>query len=275
MIRAFACEWTKLWRWRQFLAVWGVMAGIVTLFAMLFFGTAGETTTAPGPGRPASFLTLADLAMPSGLTVTLRVASQILGIVSFVLVAGSMAAEYSQGTLKVLLSRHPRRTRLLVGKTAALLLFASIGVLLAGLAQAAAATSVAAARGIDTGAWWSAANLVDAAALLLRVVVSTWAWGLLGLVLAIVLRSAPAAIGLGIGYIIVVESILGLVVEDLHRYLPGQALQAFVSGGLQPVGQAANAQPLGLAEAAIAGAIYAMLFAGVAAATFWRRDVTG
>ena len=275
MIRAFRCEWTKLWRFRQALSVWGVMVGLTCLFVALFFGSAGETTTAPGPGRQATFLTLADLEKPEGLWVTLRVSSQMLSVVAFVLVAGSMSAEYSQGTLKVLLARDPVRLRLLAGKAAALLAFAGAGILLAGIAQAGVATLMAAVRGIDFGAWWTAANLEDALLLLLRLVGAACVWGLLGLMLAILLRSAPAAIGIGIGYTIIVESLLGLVLKDIHPYMPGQVLQAFVSAGQPAIGQASAADPLSLGSSALLGLGYAVAFVVVAAAVFHRRDVSG
>lgn len=273
-MRAFRCEWTKLWRLRQALAVWGVMAGIACLFGILFFANASETVTAPGPGRPASFLTLTDLAEAEGLYVTLRVAAQILLVVTFVLAAGSMAAEYTQGTLKVLLSRDPVRLRVLAGKTAALLAFAAVGIIIAALAQTLAVTAVASARGIAMDQWWTASNLADGGLLLLRVIASSWAWGILGMMLAILLRSAPAAIGLGIGYTILVEGILGLVLKDIHPYFPGQTLQSFVSAGQPAIGQSGSATPLGLEASAILGAIYALVFAAVAGAVFVRRDVT-
>lgn len=273
MMRALAAEWTKLWRARQMLAVWGTMAAFTCLFAVLFFSNAGDAPTAPGPGRGGSFLTRADLAEPQGLTITLQVASQLLGIVTFVLVAGSHAAEYSQGTLKMLLARDPVRLRLLAGKTLALLLFATVGIVAAALLQGAAASGMAAARGIATSGWWTAANLASALGLLARVALAAWVWGLLGLLLATVLRSGPAAIGLGIGYTIVVESILGLVLQDIHPYLPGQVLQAFVSGGQAPLGQASG-EPLSLEGAAGLGLAYTLLFAGISALVFQRRDVT-
>ena len=273
MMRAFRCEWTKLWRLRQAIAVWGTMAGLLALFVTLFFGTAGTEARAPGPGRQASFLTLAQLAQPEGLTVTLQVAAQILGAVTLVVVAGSMAGEYTQGTLKSLLARDPSRLRVLAGKTAALLLYAAIGILLAALIQGAIAAAVASARGIDTSSWWTADTLGDAALLVGRLVLAAWAWGLMGLMLAVLLRASPPAIGIGLAYTILVEGLLGLVLPDVAPYMPGQALQAFVRWGAPGIGQAL-AEVLSGPSAAAVGAAYAAAFAIVAATVFDQRDVT-
>lgn len=56
-------------------------------------------------------------------------------------------------------------------------------------------------------------------------------WGLIGLTIAVLTRSAALAIGIGIGYLLVVESLIGIVAPDSTVYLPGGTLNALVSGG--------------------------------------------
>jgi len=272
MIRAFRCEWTKLWRGRQMLAVWGTMAGMVLFIAAILFGTATQERQT---GPQASPFVLADFAQASGLSLGLQAGAQLLGVVAFVLVAGSMASEYSAGTLKILLARDPVRLRVLAGKTAALLAFATLGVLFAGAMDVVASAGLAAARGVSTSAWWTHGNLLDLGGLLVRVAVADWAWGLLGLLLAILLRNGPAAIGIGLAYTILGESLLALAVRDVAKYMPGQALQAFVRWGAPPLGNAGLTTSLSGPEAVAVGAAYAVLFAGLAAVVFHSRDVAG
>ena len=49
------------------------------------------------------------------------IAAGFIGILVFVLFTASIAGEFSQGTLRALLTRQPRRARLMIGKLAALL----------------------------------------------------------------------------------------------------------------------------------------------------------
>jgi ABC-2 type transport system permease protein len=56
-------------------------------------------------------------------------------------------------------------------------------------------------------------------------------WGLIGLMIAVLTRSSALAIGIGIGYLLVVESVIGIIAPDSTVYLPGGTLNALVSGG--------------------------------------------
>ena len=49
--------------------------------------------------------------------------------------------------------------------------------------------------------------------------------------LAVLTRSAALAIGIGIGYLLVVESLIAIVAPDAKKYLPGGTLTNLVSGG--------------------------------------------
>jgi hypothetical protein len=56
-------------------------------------------------------------------------------------------------------------------------------------------------------------------------------WGLIGLMIAVLTRSSALAIGIGIGYLLVVESLTGIIAPDSTVYLPGGTLNALVYGG--------------------------------------------
>ncbi len=299
MMRSFLSEWVKLGRLRQLLSVWGVMAGLMVLFTGLIFASAGAPPPPPAACSPATdgtfdqaacaaaiakaqqsaarkgpLVPTSTLEAPDGLSFGLSVAGNILGIVSLVLFAGNLAGEYSNGTLKILLSRQPRRLTLLTGKVAALFSFAVLGVLLAATAEVVTSLAIGAARGLDLSAWGTAGAIGDLLAGVARLALATLAWGTLGGLLAVLLRSGPAAIGLGIGYVLVGEGLLGLALPDVVRYMPGQVISAFVAGGkASSFSQSSAATPLAFGTAALLMLVYVLVFLGVAGAVFRTRDV--
>ena len=103
----------------------------------------------------------------------------------------------------------------------------------------------------------------------LAVLARTWAaataWGLLGAMMGILFRAAAPAIGVGIGYTLVGESLILLVWRDGQSWLPGQILSVFVAGGTPAV-------DLGLA--ALLLSFYMAAFCIVGAVVFKRRDVS-
>jgi hypothetical protein len=56
-------------------------------------------------------------------------------------------------------------------------------------------------------------------------------WGLIGLLLAVLTRSSAMAIGIGIGFLLVVESLITIVAANAAKYLPGGTLTTLVQGG--------------------------------------------
>ncbi len=277
-MRSFRSEWVKLARVRQVLAVWGLMIALMLLLTSLIFLNAGtEADRAAAAAKAASgqrgggpVILISELQKADGLTSVMRFAGNILGIVTLVLFAGNLAGEYSNGTLKALLSRQPHRLRLLSGKLAALFSFSILGIVLAALAEMGTAGLIASSRHFDTSAWWTGSNLYVTAAIVGRLIVGNAVWAALGAVLAILFRSGPAAIGIGIGYVIVGEGLLSLAIPDVVRYLPGQVIAAFESHGV-----ASNNLPNPITYGAAAGfmALYLVVFLGTAGIVFWRRDV--
>ena len=56
-------------------------------------------------------------------------------------------------------------------------------------------------------------------------------WGLIGLTLAVLTRSAAMAIGIGIGFLLVVEGLITIFAPDAGPYLPGGTLSTLAAGG--------------------------------------------
>lgn len=279
MMNALRCELVKLRRRGVLLGFVGTIVGIALLVAIILFATAKPlaeiqaeaqaTAGQPNSGGPA--MPIETLQQADGYTVPFRLAGQIVGVVALVLFAQNVGSEYGQGTLKVLFSREPRRIRVLIGKLVALSLLAVAAILAAFLLQTLAAYAVAAGQGIDTSAWMTAAASTEGLLLLLRVCGSAIIWGVMGAFLAVVLRTSAAAIGIGIGYTILIEPILAFALKGATKWLPGQALQSFTAWGTSTNPQITLLPP---ELATIMVAIYGIAFAAAAAFLLVQRDVS-
>ena len=268
MIRSFLSEWSKLGRRGWILGGLGTMAFIALFIATILFTTAetiAETSAQDGGPRGQALPTIERLEEYDGILVGFQFAGNLLGVVALVLFAGNIGSEYSQGTIKMLLSREPRRFRLLLGKLAAIALFVGVGVFIALLLQTACAYLLALGRDLATDSWMSGDTLVEGAISFGRVWASSLVWGLMGSALAVLFRSAAPAIGIGIGYTVVGEPIVTLVWNNGAKWLPGGVLSAFNEGGNQI---------LDFAPAALLVASYAVVFSIVAIWLFVARDVT-
>jgi ABC-2 type transport system permease protein len=193
MLRAFRSEWLKLRRPGMALAA-GVIVVLGTLSTAITIIAVQDTPArlaGPGGGRP----TLHELAAADGLARTIERAATLLGVVALGIFAVAVATEYSQGTLRNLLVRQPRRLRLLAGKLLAVSVLVTIAVLVSVGTAAGVAFPVAAGRGLDTGAWTTATGLQALASGAGDLALATLGWGLLGAALGIVLRSPAPAVG--------------------------------------------------------------------------------
>lgn len=266
MIGAFRSEWTKLSRWGVVLGLGGALVGFALLVTIVNFAYAQPLadTPPPQPGRGQGFPTIEALTAGGPLVVFLAF-GQILGIVALVFYAGQVAAEYTNGTLKIGFVHEPRRIVYLSGKLSALSLFLGVGIVAAFLASVLAAYPMASARGIDTSAWFDDGAIGDA----IRMVGRTWAtgvaYGLLGTLFAVLFRAAAPAVGIGIAYSIVIEPLVTLVWSDAGKWLPGQALSAFGAGGT-PL--------LDVERAGVLLLVYGAIFAITSAGMIVRRDVS-
>jgi len=88
---------------------------------------------------------------------------------------------------------------------------------------------------------------------------------MLGLMLAVLTRSSAVAIGVGIGFLLVVEGLITIVVPGASSYLPGGTLNTLASGGNDQLPWGAA---LGLAVA------YGTAATTISLLTFRARDIT-
>jgi ABC-2 type transport system permease protein len=263
MLGAFSSEWVKLRR--RAMLLWGLGGGLFfALLATIFTIERAVRTPQLFQGPHGVRVSFAELEMPDGLVHGVVDVSGLIGIVALCLFAGAFATEYSQGTMRNLLVREPRRAHLLAGKFLALAVFIGIAVVLEIVVSSAVAFALAPGRGITTAAWTSSSGLRDLGQATLHVYLASVGYGVLGAALGVLLRSPGVAIGTAVAYILPGEAIIvGAIWGNGDRWLPGQLLDALAHGG--------NSDS-SYGHALVTLAVYVVV---VAAATVWlfrRRD---
>jgi ABC-2 type transport system permease protein len=262
MTRSFLSEWIKLRRPGMILGGAGTIVGFAILTVVLTLTTASTTPT--DQGGAGGGVTLAQLATADGLASVLASAATFIGVVALSVFAISIASEYSQGTLRNLLVRQPRRVRLLVGKLLAVASFTTIAVIVAGIAAAATALLVAPTQDISTAAWFTSAGWATLAGGLGNLLLATLGWGLVGALLGLVLHTPAAAVGVGLAWALPGELLVTAAWADGARWLPGQLLDALAQGGTAAVTYG---------SAGLLLALYGVVAMVAGTTLFARRDV--
>jgi ABC-2 type transport system permease protein len=262
VIRSFASEWIKLRR-RGMLYAAALVAAAATLATSLRIATADSGSDRGLRGGPT--LTPDTLADADGFAQALGTASTIIGAVMLAIFAFAVASEFSQGTLRNLLVREPRRARLVAGKLLALASFAAAAIAAATLVALVGATISAASSGIDSSGWFTGTGLTETVKAAGELIAASLGFGVLGAALGLVLRAPTSAIGSGLAYVLPVESLLAAAWGGADRWLPGQLLEALAEGGNGSVS---------FARAALLLCAYTSVALVAATASFVRRDVT-
>jgi ABC-2 type transport system permease protein len=260
MLHVVRSEWTKLMRPGMLLGGAGALIVLGVLGTFVVFSMAEHAEAGQGPAQPADVLEESD-----GFARSFAFSSQVLGATTLVLFARIVTADYQQGTLKVLLSREPSRTRLLAGKGIAMALFVAAALLVALVAMLAVAVTAGSANDIDLDAWWTADGIASMAWGVLRLLASCLVWGLFGLGLGALVKNGAAANGLGIGGIAVGGHLMEMFWDDAGKWLPDLVLAAFSMGG---------SNDLSLGDASWVVALYAAVLAAASWFFYTRGDVT-
>jgi len=262
MLHVVRSELTRLAQRRTLLVWFGLMA----LFAVMVNTVMGSAIGQLDPNTPSpgvSFPTRAELEAPSGLMAGLAAASNMFGIVTLSLWAFFTAQDYSSGMIRLLVAGEPRRWRLLAGKSIALVGISALAVTVAALACLASAPAVG-ASGVSTAAWGTDLPTVIGEAWA-NLFLSQLVWGVLGLVIAVLSRSAMVAVSIGVGYVLVVESLVRMVDGAPVDQLLGTTLGAIAKGGTAAVSYS---------SALALGGTYVIVGFILAGIVFARRDVT-
>jgi ABC-type transport system involved in multi-copper enzyme maturation permease subunit len=213
---------------------------------------------------PAQSLTAALLAASNGFALLIANAVTLFGVVALAVGAVAVGMEYSNGTLRNLLVRQPGRLQLLTGKLLAQASFVALAALLATGVGLVTALVLAPSHGISTAAWLTGEGVRSMLSTTGNLLLSTVAWGAIGAVLAVVLRSTTIAIAGGLAYILVVENLLNATISGSGQWLPGQLIATIAHGGTSDVSYS---------SALILVGIYLVVALGLAASLFRSRDV--
>jgi ABC-2 type transport system permease protein len=260
MSRSFKAELVKLRRRRvAVVAIAGALAFAVIASAAVFLSA---TQTGEPRERGA---TLASLSEAGGATEAFAVGISFTGLVVLVLFIANFAGEFSQGTFRTLLMRQPRRLGLLAGKTAALLTLVAAVLALTEIFTVAASAALAPSQDVARDSWFGADGLGHAAGDYGTALLGVVSWALLGMAIAVFVRSIPVALGIGIVWAGPFEHIIQDSWTPAERWFPGLLLESLAVGGTDEVA-------FGRALALVA--VYVAVAAIAAAVVFARRDVT-
>jgi ABC-type transport system involved in multi-copper enzyme maturation permease subunit len=149
-------------------------------------------------------------------------------VIAWLLGATFVGAEWHLGSMTTLLTWEPRRTRVFLAKLIACVVLIYVGAVALEVLLGAALLPAALVRGTTAGA--DAEWLRESLGVLGRVGLACSVGGALGFGLAMVGRNTAASIGVGFGYLIVVENLVRGLRPQWAPWLLGDNTAAFVGG---------------------------------------------
>jgi ABC-type transport system involved in multi-copper enzyme maturation permease subunit len=261
MIASLRAELVKVLR-RRVLVITAIATAVIAIGSAAVVLTSAEPAGRPATGRGVTAATLSDAG---GGTDVFMTAISFVGSLLFVVFVGVVAIEFSRGTFRTMLLHQPRRLRLLAGKMAGLLSFAAVVLASAEVVAWAAALLIAPSQSVDVAGWTTLDALGQAVADYGSVLFWVTGYALLGMTVAVLARSVPVALAVGIAWVGPFEHLLQDAWSPAQRIFPGLLLEAFAAGGTTGVSA-------GRAVATVS--LYVAAAAAVAATVFARRDVT-
>jgi ABC-2 type transport system permease protein len=228
MIPVVRSELIRIWRPTFRYGGIGLMTGFAAMISVFIYTSLGSTEARiPGGG---GVTTAADIAQPGGMLSALGSVGSLAGIVLLSLWAIAAASDYDTGLIRTLVQAQPSRLKLLGGKMLALTLYTLLATAITVLTVVMVARPLARLKDIDTEIWRTD-FIPELAAGYLNFLIPALVWGLIGLMIALLTRSSGLAIAIGIGYLLVVENLIGIAAPDITHYLPGGTLSALTQGG--------------------------------------------
>ena len=261
MFNVVKAEMRKLRRPTLFFGTMGAalfFTGLITSFIYLMIDSPR------GNGDRGRTLGREVLQLASGSVNGFASVGGFLGIIALCVFAAQTAQEYTYGTLRNLLVRQPGRMKILIGKLISMMIFALIMISIAAIVSVAISYVLAPGAKVNTDLWLTSAGYHAIFTTFVNVTVSVTAFGIVGMVLGLLLRSPISAISLGVLWLLIVENLLIAVKSSLQSWLPGAQLDAIASGGTLD---------LTYKHALTVGGIYVAVGATIASILFVRRDV--
>ena len=265
-MKIFLAEWRKLRRPTLLFGSLGVVIGVTALVSSLLFLLIDSET---GNADRGERITREMLALPTGVTIGFSSSASLLGLVALCVFAAQTAQEYTYGTLRNLLVREPRRVRLLIGKYFSMIVFALITVVVSAITSVVLAFALAGRAKVVTDLWTTADARTSLMQTFGNVMISTIGYGTIGMILGLLLRSPISSISIGVGWLLVVESIISIAWRPSGDWMPGSLLSIVASGG-SPIGITDTPS---YSEALLRVSIFLAIAALATGALFKRRDV--
>ncbi|TFC70524.1 hypothetical protein [Cryobacterium sp. TMT2-4] len=263
-MRELRSELTRLNRRGIWLGWLGLMAVFAVLINTVIYTIAANGSAPPGGGPGVTFPSVATLESSSGIVAGVSSAASMFGVITLSFWAIATASDYSTGLIRLLAAAQPHRWRLLLGKIVALLIWTALATTVAVVVNLAAALPSAEAAGISTELWMD-----DLASEIARAWLTSFSasvvWGIIGLVLALLSRSSAIAISVGVGWVLLIETIIKTASSEAGQWLPGMTLTALAQGGTDD---------LSFAGAVLIGCIYAAVGLIIGLVIFIRRPIT-
>jgi ABC-2 type transport system permease protein len=262
MTNVIRAELYRLVRRRTLVIGLAIAVGFSLLAAFTIFAAAGDSI---GPRSVQGGASLAQLAAAGGGTEAFAVGASFASLLAFVSAIALIGNEFASGTFRSLALREPRRIRLIAGK------FVGLLIVLAGLLLVAEAltfaTSLLAAQwqDVSTQAWFSADAVGHAVADFASTFAGLAGWMVFGTFLAVVFRSVPIALAVGVAWAGPFENITVDSWSTGMRVFPGQVLRSVIAGGTAE---------LGLSQAIVRASLYVAAAGAVTLAVVARRDIT-
>jgi len=260
--RVFRAEWRKLRRPTLFLGTMLASAGLTGLVTSLLFLLIDSPQ---GNSDRGNMISREILQLPSGLTIGFSNAAGLLGIVALCVFAAQTAQEYTYGTLRNLLVRQPRRLQLLLGKYVSMASFAIVMVFLAAVVSMSLAFGLSGKAKVETDAWVTSDALQEMAETFGNVLLSVIAFGTVGMILGLLLRSPISSISLGVIWLLIVENILVAVKSSLGNWMPGNLMSIIAVGGTTDISYTHSITMV---------SIYLVASTAIVITLFKRRDVS-
>jgi ABC-2 type transport system permease protein len=254
----------ELYRWvrRRTLIIGGVIAVAFSFVAAFAIFAAAD---AAGPRSTQRGTSLAQLAASGGGTEAFAVGASFASLLAFVSAIALIGNEFANWTFRSLALREPRRMRLIVGKFVGLLVVLAGVLLVAEVLTFATSLLAAQWQNVPTDAWFSAGAIGHAAADFASTFAGLGGWMVFGTFLAVVFRSVPIALAVGVAWAGPFENITVDSWSTGLRVFPGQVLRSVIAGGTTE---------LGLSQAVLQAAGYTAIAGGITLAVVARRDIT-
>lgn len=260
MARALQAELVKLRTTRMW---WGLLLGLVVLVALQVAVTAAFSGRSPGAGQPA----LPGLDTADGLRTALSSGFQSGYLMALVLGTIIGAVDFRHRTATQTFLATPHRSRVI---TAKVLTGGLYGLLYALVTQALSLGLVAlVARIRGTGLGGLDASVVRA---LLLGLPGIALWCVIGVSLGLLLRNQIAAVLVAVGFVFLIDPLLGLALNQLDLQSVGQYTVSNASTALVQGYTGSDLLPWWAGGLVMVG--YGLVIAAIAWLTSARRDIT-